>query len=319
MLHLDYVLSPHRGPVTDIAFDERGKLFVNASADGTASIYELPVTHSEATEPRYIGRLCGCHSKGLNAVHVSGGKAITAGDDMAVVWDLATRQPVVLLEDHVSFVTSCHMRQNHALTGSADETCRFWDLTTGRAISILRGHQGPVMDCFLFLPEVTPACDVLAVSVSTDKSLKLWDPKLGRCVTTVNFDAPITNVELSPNAKFFLVSLMNQGTSLLRLHHEGGKFSLVPMRRFAQHASSKYMLRSCFVVVGSEQMVACGSDNDQLSLYDVKRKENNLLCSCGKTHVGAAVMAVAASPTRPVIAVGGSDSRIAVFTIMVDQ
>jgi pleiotropic regulator 1 len=69
-----------------------------------------------------------------------------ARDSVARVWDIRTRQSVIVLEGHdrTVFDVAVQECQPNVITGSGDATVRAWDLRTGKASAVLTRHAKAV-------------------------------------------------------------------------------------------------------------------------------------------------------------------------------
>ncbi|KAI9223927.1 WD40-repeat-containing domain protein [Blastocladiella britannica] len=70
----------------------------------------------------------------------------------------------------------------YVLTGSRDKEIRLWDTATGLSLFVFRGHDNWIRG--ICVPQVPDARHF--ISVSDDKSIKVWDLSSGRCVKTLN-------------------------------------------------------------------------------------------------------------------------------------
>jgi WD40 repeat protein/class 3 adenylate cyclase len=89
----------------------------------------------------------------------------------AIVWDLATRQPVANLTNHVAPLTSVAFSPRGDLLATAgnDQLVRLWNTSTWQETGILRGHEDGVWTVG-FSPEGS-----LVVTGGKDGTVRLWD------------------------------------------------------------------------------------------------------------------------------------------------
>ena len=107
---------------------------------------------------------------------------ISAGLDYSVqVWDLNTEKCKLQLNGHSRGVTSvCILAdKNTAVSAGIDQNLRVWNLAQEKLIRSLSIHSRPVRDL-----ETQPAREGLPMiaSVSTDRTVRFWQPTIGRMV-----------------------------------------------------------------------------------------------------------------------------------------
>ncbi len=113
-----------------------------------------------------------------------GRRLASAGEDQtAIIWDLATRQPVRWLTGHTDCIYSVAASADHVVTGSQDGTVRVWDMSSGAALFTVTLHD-------------EHSGYVLAVAASPDGSYfaatgygsytRIWD-RSGRLVAPLDF------------------------------------------------------------------------------------------------------------------------------------
>lgn len=313
---LNYILTPHRGAITDVAVSGDGLNFVTASADGTAAIYRLPAAGGAPAEPVFSKRLVGVHDRGLNCACASKGKVALGGDDIISVWDLRTGTNLLKDGSHKSCVSGVSLLDDYLLSSSSGEAVIYWDLRANRMAGKMRGHQGAVLDCCLFRHGATNA--VYAATGGHDGSLKVWSPGTGICLVSASFGVPVSAVSAAANGEYLLVTLVGKGAQLVRFDPAGGAYQLVTVRKFEAHSCSKYMLRSCFAMVDQRQLVACGTDTGQFACYTLKKQKSNLLLMSGDVYAGKAVYAIGAVPSQSMILCGGSNCRLSMLSLRME-
>ena len=69
-----------------------------------------------------------------------------ATDGAARVWDLATREMIVMLSGHATSVSTARFSPDgrRIITASDDGTARLWDVASGNQLAVLQGHEGRV-------------------------------------------------------------------------------------------------------------------------------------------------------------------------------
>jgi len=313
---LNYILTPHRGAITDVAVSADGVNFITASADGTAAIYRLPGGDGQLPEPVFVKRLVGVHDRGLNCACTSKGRVALGGDDLLSLWDLRTGANLLKDSSHKACVSGVSLLDDYLLSSSSGEAVIYWDLRANRAAGKMRGHQGAVLDCCLFRHGATNA--VYAATGGQDCSLKVWSPSTGICLVSANFGVPVSAVRAAANGEYLLVTLIGQGAQLVRFEPSGSSCRLITVRRFEDHSCAKYMLRSCFAMVEQRQLVACAADTGQFACYTLKKQKSNLLMMSDDVYAGKAVYGINSVPSQSLILCGGSSCRLSLLTLRME-
>jgi len=105
------------------------------------------------------------------------------------VWNMAEngKCKFVLMGHTADVWCVTQLKDERIASGSADMTIRIWNLTTGKNEHVLKGHQGSVRGiCAL-------SDGVMMASVSTDRTLKLWDLKNG-CQLARSFTGHVDDI-----------------------------------------------------------------------------------------------------------------------------
>ena len=176
------ILKAHVLPLTNVAFNKSGSLFLTGSYDRTAKIW--PVHHllgqatstssaaisQEAYESRRPGsgrsdfftstsstsNIQNSSSNSFKNSPLSSGETITLDGHKNVVYTLAFNNP---FGDKVA-------------TGSFDRTAKIWETHTGRCLQTLRGHSAEVV-CLGFNSNIDPDKQLLATG-SMDSRCGIW-------------------------------------------------------------------------------------------------------------------------------------------------
>ncbi len=98
-----------------------------------------------------------------------------------MLWDLRTGTPTQRLKGHSRGVSAlCFLEDKQTLvTTGVDQNVRVWNLTTGELIRSLNNHTLPAHDLAL-RPKQTGL--PLVASASDDRTVRLWQPTIGRMV-----------------------------------------------------------------------------------------------------------------------------------------
>ncbi len=114
-----------------------------------------------------------------------GKRLVTASHDHSCrVLDAASGEEIRILRGHSRGVTAVRFVDRQQLvTASLDGTIRVWDLKSGELIRTLSHHRGPVLD--VAMRSVEEGSLPYMASVSRDRTVRLWQPTIGRMVRFV--------------------------------------------------------------------------------------------------------------------------------------
>ncbi len=109
-------------------------------------------------------------------------------DHDIVVWDVTTRQPSERLKGHSRGVSDlCFLNGYDLLVSSGlDQNLRVWKTESGKVIRTLNNHTKEVYG--LALRPATLGIPMIA-SVSNDRTVRLWQPTIGRMVRFAQLNA----------------------------------------------------------------------------------------------------------------------------------
>jgi WD40 repeat protein len=116
--------------------------------------------------------------------------ATASGDRTAGIHDAASGKTLRTLEGHSRSVLAVVFLPGDAglVTAGSDESLRLWDAGSGKALRSLANHTRPVHDL-----AVRPGGDgktpPLIASASDDRTVRLWQPTLGRLVRFVRLES----------------------------------------------------------------------------------------------------------------------------------
>ena len=123
------------------------------------------------------------HEDVIHQVDIVNGQLVTASADSKVkVSDLNTLEPQFTYSSHSKRV-NCLMPLSPGLgivSAGMDDTLRVWDLRSGKTQRTLTHHQADVLDVGLKKKEDQSL--PMIVSVSRDRTIRFWQPTIGRMV-----------------------------------------------------------------------------------------------------------------------------------------
>lgn len=219
-------IGAHTGPLTSLALHANAQQVLSASADGAVKLWQLPqklakpLVHpdqviSTAVSPDGTKLLTGCADKQVRVWDIASGTAKTFGsptvaitavafsptgaliaaagaDKSLTVWNFVDGKEVkkAMLPAAIQAL-ALSVDGKFASAGLSDNSIQLVDLTMGKVTKTLTGHTGPVAEL-----TYTPKGDQL-VSVSADKSARVWDIAAGSAKTTIDHGAPILSMALT--------------------------------------------------------------------------------------------------------------------------
>lgn len=195
-------LHGHDHSVSSVGFLPSDDFLVSASRDKTIKIWELATG--------FCTRTLHGHAEWVrSAIPSDDGRWLVScsTDQTARIWDLSTGETKVELRDHDHVVevaifapvsayaairelaglvapkdASASAPGQFAATGSRDKTIKIWD-SAGQCLKTLTGHDNWVRG-LAFSPNGKNL-----LSVSDDKTMRVWDLKTGRCAKTIDAHA----------------------------------------------------------------------------------------------------------------------------------
>lgn len=231
---------------SSISFSQDCQLVVVASADKTASIWDL-----ETGEQLRVLR---GHEHIVNDACFSKDNAFVATcsfDGSVRLWITETGEQKMLLRGHNLSVASVAFDPNgrHIVSGSADGTVRIWEIcnTSSTPAPIMYGSQGTI-GIFGF----SSSGQRLATTAS-DYKIRIWDTENGcQLLVIQGHSKEIHSLSFSPNEKQIATTSADQGVHIWDT--ETGK----EIRSFHKHSGSV----RCIAYHPSGQFIASSSDRE---------------------------------------------------------
>lgn len=170
----------HSRGVYCVSFHPDGSLALSAGLDAMGIVWDLRTGRS-------CMRLEG-HVKHVLATDMApnGVFASTGGADNTVrLWDLRRHgKELYTVPAHSSLITACSFERGHGrflLTSSFDASAKLWSTARMEPVAELAGHEGKVMGADFSVGGGGAGDTDVVVTVSSDKTVKLWAPRGGVC------------------------------------------------------------------------------------------------------------------------------------------
>ena len=189
--------------IHDVAFSPDGERFAvgggNPARDGIIEIF----TWNEFESPQKLNS----HKDSVMDVSWQDNNTLASAslDRSIILWDLRKGEPIQHLEGHSRGVTSlCFLNDNHILVSTGiDQNLRVWNIATGKLIRSMNNHTLPVHD--LDGRPIDSGLPML-VSVSDDKTMRFWQPTIGRMVRFVRLKGTPLDVSWMNNGSKVVAS-----------------------------------------------------------------------------------------------------------------
>jgi WD40 repeat protein len=116
------------------------------------------------------------------------------------VFDVERKTEVVQYKGHSSGVTTISVMQDDrtVVSGAIDQTIHLWSLETGEGIRVLDNHTAPVR-CLIQGPPASDTARGTILSASEDRTVRLWQPQLGRLVRFAKLPSGVSAMEAFAN------------------------------------------------------------------------------------------------------------------------
>ncbi|MEO1349680.1 MAG: NB-ARC domain-containing protein [Cyanobacteria bacterium J06635_15] len=224
-------------------------------------------------------------------------------DGMVYVWNIETRQQLLRIAAHQSWVFKVAFSPDGSLlaTVSPDQTVKLWCVATGQCLSVLRGHTAGVLSvCF------SPDGSLLATG-SDDQTIKLWDVQQQACLKTLRgHHGLIRGIDFHPQGNR-LVSGSDDGT--IRLWN----LSTGQCLKVLQHTPIRY--RSVAFHPSGKLLASCSDDERLVRLWNISTGETTRVF---QGHIKS-IAAVAFNPDGQSLASSGEDYTLRLWEVNTGQ
>eukprot|EP00667_Euglena_gracilis_P016221 EG_transcript_16947 len=283
------------GGVSAAKFSPNGLWLATATAGG-----DLVVCNALTGE--VVRQLVG-HQQGVNALAWSPDSIhlASACDDCSVaLWDAIAgqRERTLAGHSHHVFCVAFNPLGNVLASGSFDDTIRLWEMKAGRLLRTIPAHTDAVTALDFSFD------GTLLASGSYDGMARLWDAESGRCLTTLcrrpdlgpSRATPVGHVCFAPNAKYLLVSYLDD---TLKLWRWAGPACAATYRG---HIARTLCIAADFLLYQEGQsFVVSGSEGPSVYLWELQSKQ----VACRLDTGDEAVLGVAVNPRLHVLCAFG--------------
>ena len=135
-----------------------------------------------------------------------GSRWVTASaDGVCQVFTLAADNPVARYEGHSRAVLSaCYLDPSTVASVGVDQTVQLWNADSGTHIRTLDNHVDTVNDLAI-RPGVSPQSPVMIATVSEDRTVRLWQPMIGRLMRFARLPSTPRTVDWSGDGSRLIV------------------------------------------------------------------------------------------------------------------
>jgi len=247
-----------------VAFSADGRIAVSGAEDKTLKIWEVE-------SGRELRTLTG-HSHVVRAAAVApdGQRVISASSDKTLkVWETGSGRELWTLKGHIGLVACVAISRDGRLAVSAswDDTLKVWDLATGREVRTLRCHpnEGDVTtrwsSSWLVSGAAISADGRVAVSASSDRTLRVWDLVTGRELRAlIGHSSSVNAVTVTPDGQRVVSASEDQTLKVWDL--ESGRV----LRTLAGHTDAVWAV----AVAPDGQRVVSASGDQTLRVWDLE-------------------------------------------------
>lgn len=255
-------------------FSPDGTKLATSSADGTVRIWDT-------TQWVEIHVLEG-HQSGVNYICWSWDSRYIAScsDDKTIrLWDANKGVCLRILDEMKEYIfTLAYHPRNTILASAGDEYIYLWETHTGSLLYKIQAHNHCISS-LLFSYDGS-----ILFSSSLDGLVRLWDVKSSCCLRTVliqDKEIPISNILLTPNSKYLLISTNDNTMYLYNILSDKCVF------KYDGLINTNYCIIPSFVIDDEHknQFIVTSGKDSSLTVFNVKRKDAIQTVSVNKDAV----------------------------------
>ncbi|RNA19080.1 Serine-threonine kinase receptor-associated [Brachionus plicatilis] len=280
--------SGHTRPVVDLRFSDitpYSYFIISACKDGLPMLREGDTGDWVGTFVGHKGAVWGA------TINKEATRAATgAADFTAKLWDAKSGVEIHSFSHrHIVKSVDFSSDTNHLVTGCNDKNLRLFDLENyATDPKVFSGHNSNIKKCIL------AEGSKKIISISDDKTLRVWDTVSNNQITQLNFDDIPTSIEQSRDGKMLILS-HGKSVELYDLEKlEKVKFFSIPS------------VISAVSISPDKSLFVCGSENFTLYKYSI---ETGAEIESFKGHFGP-VHCIQFSPDGEVYASGSEDGTL---------
>ena len=191
--------------VHDLAFSPNGKMLLAAGGSPAASGAAELLSWPGGAEVR---RIADYKDLVYRAAWSPDGQrfATAAADGTCRVYDAETGKPLIRYEGHSRPVLAIVFLPDGktVISAGVDQSLQVWDATTGKPARTLDNHTNVVNDLAV-RPNTPDGAPAVLASVGEDRTVRLWQPTIGRLMRFARLDSAPRAVAWSPSGEKLVV------------------------------------------------------------------------------------------------------------------